>query len=73
MKVIQFPKKDLHWLDCESTNDHLMDIAQHTLDRIADELNETAKNEGEFREQLIFILEQLSGIAEDLKEASSVI
>ena len=70
MKVIQFQER--FYLVGLASAMTTMDIAQHTLDRIADELNETAKNEGEFREQLIFILEQLSGIAEDLKEASVI-
>lgn len=71
MNVIPFPVREENWHTKEVVYNHLMDVAQHTLDRIADDISEVAKNKKELREQLIFVLDQLSGIAEDLKEASN--
>ena len=73
MNVIPFPVREQHWHTREIIYNRLMDVAQNTLDRIADDIGEVARNEVELREQLIFVLEQLSDIAEDLKEASSVV
>lgn len=72
MNVIPFPIREPHWQSKEVIYNHLMDIAQNTLDKIADDISDVARNEVELREQLIFVLEQLSSIAEDLKEASSL-
>ena len=70
MNVIPFPKRMQHWHAREFIHDHLMAVAQNTLDKIADDITEVARDEVEMREQLIFVLEKLSSIVEDLKEAS---
>lgn len=71
MNVIQFPKKKIPWHGREVVYDHLMNVAQTTLDSIADQVHEVAADSKELREQLIFVLEKLADIAEDLKTAEA--
>ena len=70
MKVIPFPKRKSNSYTTEVVYDHLMNVAQNTLDRIADEISDVARNKQELREQMIFVLEKLSFIADDLKSAA---
>ena len=70
MKVIPFPRRKSNSYTTEVVYDHLMNVAQNTLDRIADEISDVARNKQELREQMIFVLEKLSFIADDLKSAA---
>jgi len=70
VKVIPFPKRKSNSYTTEVVYDHLMNVAQNTLDRIADEISDVARNKQELREQIIFVLEKLSFIADDLKSAA---
>gem|GEM_PF-6147961 len=55
----------------DATQDILMDITEKTLFAIAKDIKRNSANKTELRKQLIFVLDKLAGISEDLKGAST--
>ena len=71
MNVIAFPQKRVRARKSrDHVCDHLMDVATRALDLMAADIREITSRDEDFREQLIFVLGQLSEIADDLKSAS---
>lgn len=70
MSVIAFPRKVRACKSQEEVCDQLMDVAARTLDFIAADIREVSGGDADFKEQLIFVLDQLSVISDDLKIAS---
>jgi len=69
MNVIPFPIRERNKFTQEAVEQHLHDVAQMSLDMIADCISATARTPVEMRQQMISILEKLSEVAKDLKAA----
>jgi hypothetical protein len=69
MTVLQFPIRARNDYTEAAVDQHLYDVAQATLDLIAESVVATARTPKEVRAQMVSILDKLALVAEDLRNA----
>jgi hypothetical protein len=69
MTVIQFPIRKRNDYTEAAVEQHLYDVAEASLDLIAEAVVATARTPGEVRAQMVAILDKLTLVADDLRNA----
>jgi len=72
MKVIPFPRKAPTWYAQEVIEEHLIEIAQGSLDSITEAAQVVARDDEELTHQVLFVIDRLTEAAEEIRTLSKL-
>lgn len=72
MKVIPFPWKMQTWYAQEVIENHLIEVAQSSLDSITEAAQVVARDDEELTNQVLFIIDRLTEAAEEIRSLGHI-
>ena len=67
MKVIPFPKKLQTWYSEEVIENHLLEVAQNSLDSITEASQVVSRDDEELTTQVLFVIDRLAEAAAEIR------